>query len=531
MAVGTRDTELPVTSAGRVRKAVTAPYWLLLVLAVAAVACSTYLTRAYVMDDTLITLRYSLNLARLGRPVWNQADVNNPSMGYTTIMWMLLNAVPALFTQHRDTLVAACKFLVAFPLGGILVIFVNKIRELSLPRAAGLLTVLLLFSQPLYGLHLNTGMETLLYSFLILLAVHSYTKAANRYVPYLVGIAAFLTRPEGAILVGLMFCNDMVQRRRKEAILGALGFAIVLMIVTLVLYDIYGSVLPNAFYIKQGLGIINLDSVRDTIWFLTTLGVPYLVLTCYAAYVLKDGAARHVLAVALVYTAYYLSVAPLMNVFSRYQWPIFVLLAYGSLPAIEWLTQNAVRRRGIIFVGVATILLMNLTNALAVGYFTQTTGTAMANLISMGKTMARYRKSDQWLAYHDAGAVCYYSDWDAYDTIGLATRDVALRKIDLEDIAARDHTAVILENVDMKSVDRQKQAAAILEKIRPFGYRLVSDVTVLREADRRHFVVRVFAKDVAQASAMVREMQLQPEVPPSPIYGVYRLARQIVKRH
>ena len=33
------------------------------------------------------------------------------------------------------------------------------------------------------------------------------------------------------------------------------------------------------------------------------------------------------------------------------------------------------------------------------------------------------------MAYCDAGAVCYYSDWNTYDTVGLNTRKIATKSI------------------------------------------------------------------------------------------------------
>src|SRR5438034_5675801 len=55
-------------------------------LAFLLLGCGIYLTRAYVMDDALITLRYSFNLARHGQAIWNQADLAHPSQGYTTVL-------------------------------------------------------------------------------------------------------------------------------------------------------------------------------------------------------------------------------------------------------------------------------------------------------------------------------------------------------------------------------------------------------------------------------------------------------------
>jgi hypothetical protein len=112
---------------------------------------SILLTRAYVMDDALITLRYSFNLARHGHAIWNQADAAQPSLGYTTLSWMLLNAVPALCTQNKDTLVLAAKLLGLLPLAVIALLLVAPISRMPVPLPYRLAVVAAIFSQVVYG--------------------------------------------------------------------------------------------------------------------------------------------------------------------------------------------------------------------------------------------------------------------------------------------------------------------------------------------------------------------------------------------
>src|SRR5260370_12103495 len=112
--------------------------------------CGIYATRSYVMDDALITLRYSLNLARHGHAIWNQADVSHPSLGYTTVGWMLINAVPAFFTDNKDCLVVACKLIALIPLMGIALLLVGQITRMPVPRPFRIAVVLAIFSQVLY---------------------------------------------------------------------------------------------------------------------------------------------------------------------------------------------------------------------------------------------------------------------------------------------------------------------------------------------------------------------------------------------
>src|SRR5712692_10355641 len=199
--------------------------------------CGIYATRSYVMDDALITLRYSFNLARHGHAIWNQADVSNPSLGYTTVLWMLINAVPAFFTDNKDCLVLGCKLIGLIPLVAIALLFVGQISGMPVPRPFRIAVVLAIFSQVLYGFHLNSGMETLLFSCLILLTVRSYAQAngggtrneergmrnedrlypahssflapSSSLLAYAFGTLAFLTRPEGAIVVALLLLSDL----------------------------------------------------------------------------------------------------------------------------------------------------------------------------------------------------------------------------------------------------------------------------------------------------------------------------------
>src|SRR5438128_1210063 len=113
--------------------------------------CGIYATRSYVMDDALITLRYSFNLARHGHAIWNQADVAHPTLGYTTVGWMLINAIPAFFTGNKDCLVLACKSIGLIPLAVIALILVGQISRMPVPRSFRIAVVLAIFSQVLYG--------------------------------------------------------------------------------------------------------------------------------------------------------------------------------------------------------------------------------------------------------------------------------------------------------------------------------------------------------------------------------------------
>jgi hypothetical protein len=84
------------------------------------------------MDDALITLRYSYNFAHLGVPIWNEADAGNPSMGYTSILWMTLNAIPALFTDQKDILILLAQVMAYLCFTLIIAVITNEIYILPI---------------------------------------------------------------------------------------------------------------------------------------------------------------------------------------------------------------------------------------------------------------------------------------------------------------------------------------------------------------------------------------------------------------
>lgn len=493
----------------------------LVALAFALLFCGIYLTRAYVMDDALITLRYSLNLARHGRAIWNQADVNQPSLGYTTVLWMLVNAVPAFFTENKDLLVLACKLIGLIPLAAIVLFLTGPISRMSVPLAFRMVVIGVIFSQVVYGFHLNSGMETLLFSALILATVCTYARGAQYTLAYGLGILAFMTRPEGAIIVALMVLWDLQQRRVRQAFVGGACFSVAALTLGLVLHASYGSVLPNAFYVKQG--VASLDSVEITLKFLATVALPYLPLAAYSVYALKNTASRYCWNAAVVFLAYYLTVTPLMNVFSRYQWPILVLLTYASLPAFQKLGEamtgrGMTGRRQLAAAVLVLAALLNLRGGLVASDLARRSGGEADRLIALGKAMADHRDESRWMAYIDAGAVCYYSDWNAYDTMGLNTRTIATGSIKPMQVYGYPSTDLVLlncgENRHVLSWDESRKLGIRLRKM---GYHYAGSVPIQTEGVKQRWDVALFARDLPRAKALVEKVLAASEAPESPL--------------
>jgi len=498
--------------------------WLLFGIASAALLLGTWFTRIYLMDDALITLRYSLNFARFGIPIWNQADLSNPSMGYTSLLWMALNALPALFTQNKDLLVL---FAQGFALAALLVtawLLCREIAHLTVTTAAKIIITLLVFAQMGYGLHVNSGMETLLFSLLVVAVFLAYRKDRPGLAHLFAGLA-FLTRPEGALICGLLVLAELLRRRYKSALLATAGYVVMLAGVYFLLMGWYGDFLPNTFYAKQEL--LNTAAVKRTVFFLITLALPSLVLTLYSAFHLKQRPALYVLIVSTVYLAYYLSVDPIMNVMSRYQWPFLILMTFASLPAIEYLLSNPRKNKVLVIILLLVTAGLDLGNAFGALYFANATGHAQRNIVRIGKHLAQFRQEDQWLIYHDAGAVCYFSDWNTVETTGLTNGALARKQVKRADLFSNSSATLAMQNFDLSSKNGNKRLEEYTEFMSTYDFKFIENIPVLFVEGQRNFIVAVYSRDETYAHQVLDELEIDRSFKQDFTYRLYRLAKDL----
>jgi hypothetical protein len=476
------------------------------------------LTRSYMMDDAFITLRYSFNLARHGRAIWNQADASHPTLGYTTVLWMALNAVPALFTDNKDLLALGCKLIAVIPLAGLVALLVGRIGRMPVSFEYRLAVVAAIFSQVLYGFHLNSGMETLLFSFLVLCAVCVYAQDAPAPFAYAIGALAFLTRPEGALLVGLMCLWDVRRGRTKQAVAGCLCLLIIAVPVAWVLYAFYGTFLPNAFYVKQQ--VASSEGLTQTLKFWVTVALPYLPLAIYSVYRLKDNSSRYCCYAALVFSTYFFTVRPLMNTFSRYQWPILVLMTYASLPALQQLGQGIREQRRLAAAVLVALLAVNMRIAVAAHALARSGGSEIRGLVTLGKALARYRDDRRWLAYCGVGAVCYYSDWNTYDTMGLNTRQIAVGAVTPMDVYGYRNTDLVLLNWgDDPDVMNRHDCDALGEQLRKLDYQYAGTMPMVPSDEGKAWGVALYRRSPATANAFPPDVIAAPPTSCSPLPG------------
>lgn len=501
----------------------------LIALAVGSSIFCLLATADYIMDDAFITLRYSHNFGQIGQPIWNKADIGNPSMGYTTPLWMILNAIPAVFTTDRDALVTFSRLLSFAALVGIIIVTGRAVNKLKIGFGTKLALIAGIFGQAGFAFHVNSGMETILFSFFILVSVVMHCTRPTALWSVIFGLFAFLTRPEGALVVVVLIMDCLRMKMFRHTLMRIVIFSSVVLSLATLLLAYYGDPLPNSFYVKQETGFSD-ASIIQTAFFIVTIALPFLFLSAYSASGLNNRRSAVFLIVGLVLGAYYLTVSPLMNVLSRYQWPILVLLIYGSLPALESLfTVERYRNKYLLWILALTLIVINSGNLVGSSYFAATSGRAIKNLISIGKAFASERFDGRWMVYHDAGAVCYYSDWNCYDTIGLNNREIAKGILTEDQILKREHSMVVLQNIDLHTQGSERTLQAAMLKYDAYSYHFVDLLTTLREGDNREIAVAVFARNVDEVKSIVDAADVRPDMDAQLFYGIYALVRQLVK--
>ncbi len=206
-----------------------------------------------VIDDAYISFRYSYNLA------WGLGLVFNAGErveGYSNLLWTLIMALPIRLGLPVHT------WAVIIGLGFGLHALLDTWRicrcHVSSPMVARG-AVLLLGLYPAFWLTVTNGMESGLYSFLLVRAVYYVAAEPRPYRASLVGGLLFATRPEGLAVVPILAVYRLVTTRDYRDVRGVVWHCLVpilapwlavVALVTLWRLAYYGAWLPNTMVAK-----------------------------------------------------------------------------------------------------------------------------------------------------------------------------------------------------------------------------------------------------------------------------------------
>ncbi len=478
-------------------------------------------TSDYVMDDALITLRYSDNLADTGRPIWNKADAGNPVMGYTSPAWMLINTLTALVTNDKDVIVAVAKFYSLVALLALLALTCRWLTRLGYSTTTGVWLIFLLFWNPVVGLHVNSGMETVLFGVLTFLFAYQVLHRHNYYALLGTGILCYLTRPEGGLLVALYWALDFAKTRNLRRSL--LGSAVALSAVGVyhwIAFRYYGDPLPLAFYVKQAYGsFFKIAAVKDTILFLVACALPFVIVTSVGYRI--DRKIGTIVALGAALLLFFLTVEPQMNVAFRYQLPVLFLLWLTTVLAYPHVARLGTAARVPLY---AVFALQWIFSFGVADMYAKKSGRQAENVAAMGKALAQRNDYRSWIAYADAGILCYYSDFNTVDLCGLNTRAIARGRMTPADVWRDPNVRVVFENARFKTEEAVRPRA----EVDHLGLVYVGSVPVTKD-EREIVVVQVYARDGFIEVSDIARIQVDPEYEESWFQSLYYRGRKILK--
>lgn len=424
----------------------------MVIAAVAIAGAAVYLGWAaatgawgFALDDAWIHQTYARSLASAGQFAFVPGQ---PSAGSTSPLWTLLIAPGYL--AHMDykwwtyALGTAC--LAATALG---------VRRLSLrwfpdrPRAAlaaGVLTALewhLLWAAV-------SGMETVLFTALVVwLMVSALDSTPDLRRPVLIGIVSgllVLARPEGLLLVGLIFTALAAQGDRSRA-WHDLGWSLAALAILLAPWltfnwRVSGTPFPNTFYAKQLEYAALLEAIPLPLRVAQVFAAPLIgaqallipgVIVAAWALVRRISDPKTWLRLApLVWVVAHLGLyglrLPVTYQHGRYEMPVIpVLIALGVGGTAALLRSDDARLwpRALSRAAVLAIAILQLA-FVVLGARAYATDVAIieGEMVRVARWLEGNAAPDDLVAAHDIGAIGYFTQHPILDLAGLVSPEV-----------------------------------------------------------------------------------------------------------
>ena len=260
------------------------PYFILVVLGILFYYyCKSF---NFIQDDSFITYRYAKNFTDGNGLVFN---IGEHVEGYTCFLWVVL--LSFLKVIGFNFISASGTIGILSSLGAIF--FTYKISEQIFPKnnsfyfnlVFSTTSVLMLISNGAFAYWAVSGMETGLFTLLVICAIYLYLleSRSEKSFPYsaIVFLLASLTRPEGNLIFAVSILHTIIitlksgketQGKKlkrlfsKKNIQCLLLYFIPALIYMAWRYSYYGYLLPNTFYAKTGSSIEYFKAGLDYFW-------------------------------------------------------------------------------------------------------------------------------------------------------------------------------------------------------------------------------------------------------------------------
>jgi hypothetical protein len=385
----------------------------------------------YIMDDALITYRYSRHVGEGLGPFWNVTGALRPVEGFSSLLHMfllgVLHALTRVDVEWLGKVVGlACGLATIVAIG-------SAARRRNLPARAVWIALSPFLMIPMM-MASASGMETTLYVLLAWLApmaclrvLTAPAESGGMRAFVVLALLGTLTRPEFAASALALFALVAWRRPdlRRQLVMSVL-LLYVLPGAALTGWRLitYGDVVPNTFYVKQRLpGLWGLGYVRR---YLLICALPYLLIAAPSLRRLWREQ-RDLVLVVLVAIAvpclYFTSVRPLMGWWYRFLIPQLPILAWLAAVAVSTSPAPADSRMVARLrpVGVLLLVLFGIAHVPTAIDVVPVREMDDARLGEVGRRLRPWAAPDRSFSYYDIGRLPYEAEWTVIDVVGLTT--------------------------------------------------------------------------------------------------------------
>ncbi|MBI1803947.1 MAG: tetratricopeptide repeat protein [Ignavibacteriae bacterium] len=401
----------------------------------------------FIQDDSFITFRYVKNFTAGHGLVFNSGERVE---GYTTFLWALLLALPA---KLGIDVTSASQYLgILFGLGSLCLLY-SVSRKLSTGEPAfpfALVAVILLAANGAFAYWSVSGMETAMFTFLTLLSAIVYLRersveTLSVYTP-IVFILLSLTRPEGALLFGLLMASLIWEirsgqrsdpkRMLKRFVIWMLVYLLPMTAYAFWRLSYYGYLLPNTYYAKAGFSKEYLTTGFDYFWaFAKTYLFGGILLVAPVYVIIKRKWSGDTLPLFMMLIGYIVTIILVGgDVLPSYRFfvPVLPFLYLFTQESLRSLFDSMVKRKWRLasLLYVSPLLLAGFSFAIPheyIHHYATRESQLVEKMAETGRWLKSHASPNDIVAASTIGALGYYSGLPLLDMLGLTDSVIAHR--------------------------------------------------------------------------------------------------------
>ncbi len=312
------------------------------------------------------------------------------------------------------------------------------------------------------------GYSTIVFAAALLLVIHQFDK--QEYV--LLALSCFILgfiRLEGFIyalpIIALSFFDSYASNQIKKGYHMIALFAILISAYFLLLYLIFGSILPSPFYVKsigekKIMGLFNLPSLYlnyHYLKFYVTLLAAFIFIAAIKKKLLPNKLVFVCFGIGLFNLLFYSLFKQEMNLFYRYQFPFTIILL------IIWGTCERQIKTKYLF-KIATILLISFNLLHFEKGISGTLVRKYSNVHQIGLALSKIENGK--LGTTESGIIPWLSRWESVDFWGLNTPTFSQKLPQKKDIMDAEFDLIIMHapNENYAKIFNQIEGDPPLEK-------------------------------------------------------------------